>query len=92
MEAKEQVTAKPPAPTTNQDDSDDEEYIPKPYPEDEFQRDLEYLQNHPLFIKDELTPEKIAGNPDLEALQYILHNDTPENIASHFNVLIHVFP
>jgi hypothetical protein len=30
-------------------------------------------------------PEDISSNPTLEALQHLLYDDTPENLATHFN-------
>lgn len=37
------------------------------------------LQNHPLFMKD--IPKDLEGHPELQALQNLQYDDTPENIA-----------
>lgn len=71
------------------DDSFEYEYH-KGMPEKEFEENLEYLKKHPLFIKE--IPENIEENPDVKALQNLLYNDEPINIARHFNVDPIAFP
>lgn len=56
----------------------------KGIPPEEFEKDLEYMKNHPLFMKE--IPADMSTNPELMALQHVLYNDTPENLAVHFNV------
>eukprot|EP01017_Pseudomicrothorax_dubius_P004223 TRINITY_DN107_c0_g1_i5.p1 TRINITY_DN107_c0_g1~~TRINITY_DN107_c0_g1_i5.p1 ORF type:complete len:330 (+),score=79.23 TRINITY_DN107_c0_g1_i5:195-1184(+) len=68
-------------------EDDDDWYYPnagKGIPEDQFQQDLEYIQNHPLFMKE--VPQDLESHPELKALQNIMFDDTPENIAAHMNV------
>eukprot|EP00331_Platyophrya_macrostoma_P005015 CAMPEP_0176419550 /NCGR_PEP_ID=MMETSP0127-20121128/8111_1 /TAXON_ID=938130 /ORGANISM="Platyophrya macrostoma, Strain WH" /LENGTH=385 /DNA_ID=CAMNT_0017800043 /DNA_START=13 /DNA_END=1170 /DNA_ORIENTATION=- len=68
-----------------QEDSDDSfEYeYHKGLPEKEFEENLEYLKNHPLFLKE--IPENIQDNPGVVALQNLIYNDEPIKIARHFN-------
>lgn len=42
---------------------------------------MEYLSNHPLFLKE--MPDNIDDNPDLAALQNLVYEDTPENLAKY---------
>lgn len=49
----------------------------------ELEEYLQYLREHPLFIKD--IPEDISQNPNLEALQNLAFSDSPENIAKNCN-------
>ena len=52
--------------------------------EEELDKNIAYLKKHPLFLKD--IPENIEDNPELMALQNLMYNDTPENLAKSFNV------
>ena len=54
--------------------------------EEEFQENLKYFKNHPLFMKDQ--PEDIDKNPEFQAIQNLAFDDTPENVARNCNVLI----
>lgn len=54
-------------------------------PEKQFNENLDYLSTHPLFMKN--LPENVTNNPELSGIQNIIYNDTPENIAKHFNEL-----
>lgn len=42
-----------------------------------------YLTKHPLFMKE--MPKDLENYPDIQALQALLHDDTPEKLAHDFN-------
>ncbi|EGR34157.1 tetratricopeptide repeat protein, partial [Ichthyophthirius multifiliis] len=52
--------------------------------EQEWEDTTNYLKNHPLFLKQ--IPENIENNPDLVALQNLIYDDEPENIAKNCKV------
>ena len=45
--------------------------------------DIEYFSNHPLTCT-EITPEMVANNPDLQSLQNLAYEGTPEEITRNF--------
>ena len=64
-----------------------ENWKPKnPMTEEEFNENLDYLQNHPLFMKKIPDEQELEKNEQLQALQHIMYDDTPENIAKTCNV------
>jgi tetratricopeptide (TPR) repeat protein len=65
------------------DDDDDWEYVPKGMSDKEFDENVDYLKNHPLFTKE--APKDVSKIPGLEALQGLLYDDEPINLARHFN-------
>ena len=52
--------------------------------EKELEETTNYLKNHPLFLKE--IPENIDDYPDLVALQNLIYDDEPENVARHCKV------
>ena len=67
------------------DDSDDDwEYTPKGITDEEFNDNLNYLSNHPLFLKE--LPQDFEKNEDVTALQNLIYNEEPIKIARHLNV------
>ena len=67
-------------------DSDDEDYVPKGISDEDFNEHMEFFKNHPLFMKE--LPKDIESNPTLSALQTIIYDDTPVNIAQRMNVYL----
>ena len=70
-----------------------EEQNPEPkkgLSEAEFQETLDYINQHPLFMKE--IPEDISENKILMSLQNILFDDDPENIANYCNVNLIINP
>jgi hypothetical protein len=66
------------------DDSEDEEYVGKGLSEEEFNENLEFFKNHPLFMKE--IPQDFEKNPHLKALQQMIYDDEPRTVADKMNV------
>ncbi|KAL4438075.1 hypothetical protein ABPG74_016854 [Tetrahymena malaccensis] len=49
---------------------------------EELEETTNYLKNHPLFMKE--IPKNIEDYPELLALQNLMFDDTPENLAQNF--------
>lgn len=64
-------------------DFDEEKYEKQPFTEERLKEEIDYFQNHPLFMTK--LPENIEGNEQVSAIQHLLYDDTPENLANHFN-------
>jgi len=58
--------------------------LDRPLTQEEWEDNIEYLKNHPLFMKD-VKSEDLINNEAIQALQHIAYDDTPENIAQHCN-------
>jgi len=58
--------------------------LDRPLTQEEWEDNINYLKNHPLFMKD-ATPEDLLKNETIQALQHIAYDDTPENIAKYCN-------
>lgn len=69
----------------NLDDSyDDWEYTPKGISNEDFEENLEFMKNHPLFMKD--LPKDYEKNEDVVALQNLIYDEEPVQIARNLNV------
>ena len=68
------------------EEDDDWEYVPKGLTENQFEENLDYLKNHPLFMKE--LPKDLDKNQDLEGLHNLLYDEEPIKIAQHMNVKI----
>ena len=62
-----------------------DDYKPeKKLTDEEMEDNIKYLSNHPLFMTQ--IPDNIEDNEHLLAMQNIMYDDEPENIAKHCNV------
>jgi len=66
------------------DDDDDWEYTPKGISDEDFNENVDYLKNHPLFMKE--LPKDFDKNKDITALQNLIYDEEPVKIAKHLNV------
>lgn len=67
------------------DSDDDWDYTPKGgLSEEEFQENVEFFENHPLFMKQ--LPKDFEKNEDIAALQNLMYSEEPAKIAKHLNV------
>jgi len=66
------------------DDDDDWEYTAKGISDEDFNRDMDYFKNHPLFMKE--LPKDFEKNEDITALQNLIYDEEPLKVAKHLNV------
>lgn len=66
------------------DSDDDWDYVPKGITDKDFQENIDFFQNHPLFMKQ--LPKDFEKNQDIAALQNLIYNDEPVKIAKKLNV------
>ena len=65
-------------------DFDDPNWKPKTrMSNEEMDRIENELKNHPLFLKE--APKDLSSSPELLAIQNLMFEDTPENLANYFN-------
>jgi hypothetical protein len=65
-------------------DSDDEEYIPKGMSDKEMDENIDFLKNHPLFMRE--VPKDIDKHEGLSALQNLIYDEDPKVVANGMNV------
>ncbi len=69
----------------NGNDSDDDwEYTPKPMSDKDFEENMEYFKNHPMFMKQ--LPADLSKNEHITAIQNLIYDDDPLSIAKALNV------
>ncbi len=68
------------------EDDEDWEYTPKGISDQDFDENVEYLKNHPLFMKQ--LPKGYENNKDITALQNLAYDEEPIKVARHLNVRI----
>jgi hypothetical protein len=71
---------------TNDDSDDDFDYVPTGLTEQEFEDNLEYLKNHPMFLKE--MPKEGLQSETIQAMAAIAYDeDDPRKEAERMNVI-----
>ncbi len=71
----------------DEDSDDDYENWGKGLSEEEFNKNMEFFQTHPMFMKE--IPQNLESNPNIQALQSIVYDEAdPRTQADRMNVTI----